>query len=108
MTTIQVHYDGWLSLPPDARESLGVSTGDRLEAEFIDGALVLRPSRLPKVAAKAEPEAVEEEVVAIAAPAPVPAKRGPGRPRKLAAAGLAPNIKVGGRRRAPAAQPTQG
>jgi bifunctional DNA-binding transcriptional regulator/antitoxin component of YhaV-PrlF toxin-antitoxin module len=107
MTTIQVHYDGWLSLPPDARESLGVSTGDRLEAEFVDGALVLRPARPPKAAIKAEPEVVEEDVPATAAPAPIQAKRGPGRPRKLAAAGLLPNIKVGGRRRAPTAQPTQ-
>src|SRR3954453_4948759 len=45
MSTIQVHYDGWLALPEAVWRKLGVGTGGRLEVEFADGAVVLRPSR---------------------------------------------------------------
>ena len=41
MPTLKLHYDGWLALPAAFRQALGLSSGDRLEAELVDGALVL-------------------------------------------------------------------
>ena len=108
MTTIQVHYDGWLSHPADARQTLGVSTGDRLDVELVDGALVLRPARLPKAMAAMPSEDPAETSEATPAPAETAPKRGPGRPRKLNGPGLVPNIKVGGRRRSAAPLAPQG
>ena len=43
MPTIKLHYDGWLALPAGLRQALGLNSGDRLVAELVDGALVLRP-----------------------------------------------------------------
>ena len=43
MTTLKLHYDGWLALPPAFRRALGSGTGALLEAELVDGAIVLRP-----------------------------------------------------------------
>ncbi|WP_191059323.1 AbrB/MazE/SpoVT family DNA-binding domain-containing protein [Geminicoccus harenae] len=106
MPTIHLHYDGWLSLPADARKHLDVATGDRLEIEFTQAGLLLRPARQVKSASAPEPEAVlaQPATAPVEPPAPVvaemvAAKRKPGRPRKLVAQELAPRIKVGGRRR---------
>ena len=43
MPTLKLHYDGWIALPVRLRQALGLTSGDRLEAELVDGALVLRP-----------------------------------------------------------------
>src|SRR5215213_1529840 len=83
MSTVQMHYDGWITLPAVARQKFGLTTGDRLEIEFADEAIVLRPARgsAAPERAIAEPAPVEaEEPIAAAAPPPV-VKRGPGRPR---------------------------
>jgi bifunctional DNA-binding transcriptional regulator/antitoxin component of YhaV-PrlF toxin-antitoxin module len=89
MPTIQVHYDGWLALPDTARRKLGVGTGDRLEVEIADGAVVLRPARRADAAGQAVPEpavATEQPAEAASAVTPPPTvKRGPGRPRKASA-----------------------
>ena len=104
MPTIQLYYDGWLTLPADARKHLDVATGDRLEIEFTDGALVLRPMGQDGRAADLEPVAAMAQAVA-AQDEPVlldevtNPKRGPGRPRKTAAQEPIPSIKVGGRRK---------
>ena len=116
MPTIQVHYDGWLALPEAVRRKLGVGTGDRLEVEVTDGAVVLRPARRTGAAGRAAPEpaatAAEQPVEAApepaqaAAPAPT-VKRGAGRPRK-ASADVAPTSspEARGRRKGAAeAQP---
>jgi AbrB family looped-hinge helix DNA binding protein len=42
MPTIQMHYDGWLTLPAAARQKLGLGTGDRLELELVGDTVVLR------------------------------------------------------------------
>ena len=93
MPTLKLHYEGWLSLPAALRHRLGLSTGDRLEVELIEGTLVLRP------AAKAKhPTPGEDQEVATNSPAPdapetltltdaAPARRKPGRPRTRDAAG---------------------
>ncbi len=31
MPTVQVRYDGWISLPSDVRQHFGITTGDQLE-----------------------------------------------------------------------------
>ncbi|MFZ1425632.1 MAG: hypothetical protein WAS21_02550 [Geminicoccaceae bacterium] len=85
MTTLKLHYDGWLALPADLRHMLDLKTGDRLRAELVDGAIVLRPTQVKR--APAEPEPVAEIPGGVAAAAvdsmAVPVKRPRGRPRKV-------------------------
>ena len=45
MATLKLHYDGWLVLPAGLRRALELESGDRLEAELVDGAIVLRPAK---------------------------------------------------------------
>ena len=112
MSTIQMHYDGWLTLPAAMRQKLGLGTGDRLELELVGDTVVLRRARRSSAVepATTEPEPMPEaeqppveaaaEEPAAAAPEPV-VKRGPGRPRKVpAAAALPPGLKTRGRRKA--------
>jgi antitoxin component of MazEF toxin-antitoxin module len=102
LPTIQTHYDGWLHLPTEACQQLGIVTGGRLAIEFINGALVLRPVQqgkeaeaavAPAEAADATAEPTDEDARLVTP------KRGPGRPRKAVPQELAPRIKVGGRRK---------
>jgi antitoxin component of MazEF toxin-antitoxin module len=86
MTTLKLHYDGWLALPAALCRQLGLGTGDRLEAELVDGTLRLRPAAKRKGSAEPEPEPVEPAAEA-AAPAPAlpattSAKRRSGRARQ--------------------------
>jgi bifunctional DNA-binding transcriptional regulator/antitoxin component of YhaV-PrlF toxin-antitoxin module len=76
MPRLKLHGDGWLTLPESFRRQLGLERGDDLEAQLVDGTIVLRPS-------KGSVKAVEEGIAAEAAEA-VPA------PSALAAAALAP------------------
>jgi bifunctional DNA-binding transcriptional regulator/antitoxin component of YhaV-PrlF toxin-antitoxin module len=123
MPDLPLHDHGWLALPLELRQRLGLRTGDRLQIEMIDGGVRLRPAG----------QAARVEV----APAPAPAmedrltaKPGRGRPRKQVPAepqaelplqamevqpeepkaaptatgkrstrGLLPDLKVGGRRK---------
>jgi bifunctional DNA-binding transcriptional regulator/antitoxin component of YhaV-PrlF toxin-antitoxin module len=82
MPTLKVHYDGWLSLPAGLRQKLGVGSGDRLEADLVDGAIVLRPAAKARRPARREAETTDAPVADSA-----PAKRRPGRPRKAVDAG---------------------
>src|SRR4028118_332549 len=45
MSTIQMHYDGWFTLPAAARQKFHLTTGDRLEVELVGDTIVLRPAR---------------------------------------------------------------
>src|SRR4051794_26178011 len=103
MPTLKLYYDGWLALPAGLRQKLGLDTGDRLEVELIDGALMLRRSDgvkravLPKRETAGVPAAgpnlasvtrkpgrpEKSELAAPVMPAPGP-KRPRGRPRKTA------------------------
>jgi len=88
MTTLKLYYGGWLALPAALCRQLGVGTGDRLEAELVDGTIRLRPAAGIKGAAENAPEATEPAAEA-PAPAPAPpavtsARRPSGRPRKVA------------------------
>ncbi len=88
MTTLKLYYGGWLALPAALRRTLGVGTGDGLEAELVDGTLRLRPVAGIKGALEGEPEAAAPAAEA-PAPAPSPpavtsARRPSGRPRKVA------------------------
>jgi bifunctional DNA-binding transcriptional regulator/antitoxin component of YhaV-PrlF toxin-antitoxin module len=98
MATLKVHYDGWLALPSGLRQKLGVGSGDRLEADLVDGTIVLRPATKGRHPARREegeeeaagPAAVTSETLPLTTTA-TPAKRKPGRPRKAVdAGGLAP------------------
>lgn len=111
MPTIKLHYDGWLALPAGLRQALGLSSGDRIEAQLIDGALVLRPaakarSSVPRSAAAdhAATNAPEDPVFDTNA---VPVKRKPGRPRKAEGEGsdTGARAKPRGRPRASARSP---
>jgi bifunctional DNA-binding transcriptional regulator/antitoxin component of YhaV-PrlF toxin-antitoxin module len=76
LPTIQLQANGWLALPAELRDHLNLTTGDRLEIESTQGALVLR------LAGHGE----KPKLTAAPADAMVPAvKRGPGRPRKVVA-----------------------
>ena len=103
LPTIQIHYDGWLSLPEDARQHLALVTGSRLEVELADGMIMLRPARQDTETIAAEPSVLAEPEpmgsAAELAEEPAAPKRGPGRPRKTVAQNLSPRIKVGGRRK---------
>ncbi len=106
MSTIQMHYDGWLTLPAAVRQRLGLGAGDRLELELTGDTVVLRPARRAAAAERApagearSAEPVAEEPAPAAAPEPV-VKRGPGRPRKVPAdAALPQGLKTRGRRKA--------
>ncbi|MGD9510633.1 MAG: AbrB/MazE/SpoVT family DNA-binding domain-containing protein [Geminicoccaceae bacterium] len=44
MPTLKLHYDGWIALPAGLRRALDLNSGDRLEADLVEGTLVLRPA----------------------------------------------------------------
>ena len=104
MTTLKLHYDGWLTLPAALRLELGLDKGAELELELVDGTIVLRPSGEGRgSAAGREREATEPPVdpASLAPPSPradTPTppdqtsrpKRPRGRPRKAEAPARAP------------------
>jgi AbrB family looped-hinge helix DNA binding protein len=85
MATLKVHGEGWIAVPSGLRQQLGLSSGDRLEAHLVDGAIVLR--RVTKTRGPRQPdqaiEAAAAEVPTTAATTAMPAKRKRGRPRKV-------------------------
>ena len=54
MSILKLHYDGWLVLPAGLRNALELESGDRLEAELMGGAIVLRPAKKKRSATKPE------------------------------------------------------
>jgi antitoxin component of MazEF toxin-antitoxin module len=116
MPTIKLHYDGWMALPAGLRQALGLNSGDRLKAELVDGALVLRPvakTRYPAPRGEtAAPVSAKPAETLPLAGATTPARRKPGRPRKStaitgeAAAAAAPKRTRGRPRRVAPAQDT--
>src|SRR4051812_46344390 len=92
MTRIRINFDGWLALPTAVRQKLGLTTGDQLELELADGGIVLHPVRSGTTADEAAPAPVATAEPSVSATPPAAAaaapieKRGPGRPRKTAAA----------------------
>ena len=73
MPRLRLHYEGWVALPEGFRRKLGLELGDEVEAELVDGTIVLKPT---KGSAKAQ----GEDVATGAVPAP----------SALAAAALSP------------------
>jgi AbrB family looped-hinge helix DNA binding protein len=91
MPTLKLHYEGWVSLPAALRRKLGLSSGDRLEADLVDGTIVLRPAAKPgrpptrddqEEDTAIHPLAVDDTPEALAPADATPARRKPGRPRK--------------------------
>jgi AbrB family looped-hinge helix DNA binding protein len=101
MTTVKLHYDGWLTLPAGLRQKLGLKSGDRLEAELVGGTVVLRPAAAARRQAEPETRASETPARIASAASPVegatPGRRKPGRPRKAqaveSAADMAPETR---------------
>jgi hypothetical protein len=95
MPTVKIHYDGWICLPASLCRALGLSNGDRLVAELVDGALALHP--VARRAGQDQPTntsapsaIVCSKEIALPGDA-MPARRKPERPRKNAVAELAPS-----------------
>jgi bifunctional DNA-binding transcriptional regulator/antitoxin component of YhaV-PrlF toxin-antitoxin module len=113
VTTLKLHYDGWLALPADFRRKLGLGKGQALEAQLVGGTIVLRPAGMKAAEAvevEVEPELAPEPAVMEPAPAEAPAK--PRARRKqattaTATATLPPALKSRGRK-ARAADGAQG
>ena len=97
MTTLKLHYDGWLALPAALRHKLGLDKGAELGLELVDGAIVLRPSGGERGPAIGREEPTEPPVALASAAPPSPRadtptpsdqasrpKRPRGRPRKAA------------------------
>ena len=98
MATLKLHYDSWLVLPADLRNALEIESGDRLNAELVDGAIVLRPTKGKRPATG--PEKVAEPPVAVSVPtslpeAPAVAERPRGRPRKVQVAPAEAELLLG-------------
>lgn len=105
MRTLKLHYDGWLALPAGLRLALGLNSGDRLEAELVNDALVLRPASKARSAAPSL-SSIEASVADVPGepspePAAMPAKRRAGRPRKTEGDGgqINTSVKTRGRSR---------
>src|SRR3954453_2335101 len=76
MATLRIHYEGWVALPEAFRRKLGLERGDDLEAELVEGTIVLRRA---KGSAKAVREGMAPEAAeamptpsVLAAPSPEP------------------------------------
>ncbi|MEZ5826426.1 MAG: AbrB/MazE/SpoVT family DNA-binding domain-containing protein [Geminicoccaceae bacterium] len=39
MAKLKVHYDGWICLPATVRRRLGISAGDELDFEYVEGGI---------------------------------------------------------------------
>lgn len=86
LATLKLHYDGWLTLPAGLRQMLDLKTGDRLQADLIDGAIVLRPAHSKRAPTEPEPATdlpAGAEATASSLEATLPQKRPRGRPRKV-------------------------
>ena len=84
MPTVKLHYDGWVSLPSSICQKLGLNSGDRLEADLVNGAIVLRPAVKASSPAPHDEQASDPPAADLPEPltpqAATPARRKPGRP----------------------------
>jgi antitoxin component of MazEF toxin-antitoxin module len=55
MTSLKLHYDGWLKIPAALLRALGAKTGDTVEVESREGGLVLRVGAGKTAASELEP-----------------------------------------------------
>ena len=98
MTTLKMHYDGWISLPSGLCQELRLHSGARLDVQLVDGAIVLQPAKGKRPATR--PEKVAELPVVVSAAtlsleAPAVAKRPRGRLRKVPVAPGQPELLLG-------------
>src|SRR3954447_2788945 len=90
MPTVKLHYEGWVSLPSGLRQKLGLKSGDRLEADLVNGVIMLRPATKashPGPRGDLASDHPAADVPETLTPEASPARRKPGRPRKSEAAG---------------------
>src|SRR5213080_1374975 len=70
VTTLKLHYDGWLALPAALRLELGLEKGAELELKLVDGTIVLRPSGEGRGSAAGHGRKATEPPVDLASAAP--------------------------------------
>jgi antitoxin component of MazEF toxin-antitoxin module len=106
VTTLKLHYEGWLALPAAFRQKLGLSKGAALDAELVGGTIVLRPTAKIKAPAKTETEELSQTATAaVPVPSAVAATsvKPRGRRKQTAAPEVSPSVpKSRGRRAKPA------
>src|SRR3954452_17887956 len=73
MPSVTVHYDGWVQLPERMRKALRLDTGARLEAELVDGGLLLRTASATRRSAEPNKAASAEALRSSASTGDVPA-----------------------------------
>jgi AbrB family looped-hinge helix DNA binding protein len=98
MSTLKLHYEGWLALPAGLRQKLGLKSGDRLEAELAGGAITLRPAGRPD-------EGEGQPGRTATAPRAGRAKPSPATARPPAAKAAPPSTRRAARQPAPATLP---
>jgi AbrB family looped-hinge helix DNA binding protein len=100
MSTLKLHYEGWLALPAGLRQKLGLKSGDRLEAELVSGTIMLRPAGRPD-------EGEGQPGRAAAAPKAGRARPSPATARPPAAKAAPPATRRTARQPAPATLPPE-
>src|SRR4051794_2350370 len=70
VTTLKLHYDGWLALPAALRQKLGLGNRAALEVELVDGTIVLRSSGEGRGSVAGHGRKATEPPVNPASPAP--------------------------------------
>jgi AbrB family looped-hinge helix DNA binding protein len=86
MTTLKMYYEGWISLPSDLRQQLGLHSGTRLDVQLVNDTIMLRPTKGTR--APTDRKAAIEPPAVTAASTPsletvLPQQRPRGRPRKV-------------------------
>jgi antitoxin component of MazEF toxin-antitoxin module len=100
MPRLKLHYEGWVALPEAFHRKLGLERGAEIEAELVDGTIVLRPAKgsarageegsIPELS-KAVPASLDHAAEArepdqpAAVPEVLPAPKRRGRPPKAKA-----------------------
>jgi bifunctional DNA-binding transcriptional regulator/antitoxin component of YhaV-PrlF toxin-antitoxin module len=105
MSTLKLHYEGWLALPVGLRQKLGLKSGDRLEAELAGGTIMLRPLGRPTPPPVRPDEGEGRPGRAAAAPRAGRAKPSPAATRPPAAEAAPPATRRSARQAAPAILP---
>jgi AbrB family looped-hinge helix DNA binding protein len=105
MSTLKLHYEGWLALPAGFRQKLGLKSGDRLEAELVSGTIMLRPLGRPTSPPVRPDEGEGRPGRAAAPPRAGRAKPSPAATRPPAAKAAPPATRRSARQAAPATLP---
>jgi AbrB family looped-hinge helix DNA binding protein len=107
MSTLKLHYEGWLALPAGFRQKLGLKSGDRLEADLAGGTIMLRPAGRPTPPPVRPGEGEGQPGRTAAPPRAGRAKSSPATARPSAAKAVPPATRRTARQPAPATLPPE-